>query len=112
MPVAVRGRTHDDLEPHDDSISGRLQSAGVRAGDAYRSVKRLANRINQELDEITLPGGIKTRNYDREDSLVTSIDAVIASSRRPIGTTRPPAKPPTKPDQLPPRRPSTVKPDR
>jgi hypothetical protein len=106
MPVALRGRTNSDL---DDNISGRLRSAGIRAADAYRSVKRLANRISSEMDEITMPG--VPAKIKREDSLVTSIDEVITRSKRPLGSTRPPARAPTQPDRLPPRRALTVKPD-
>lgn len=38
-----------------------------------------ADRFNEELDDVTSPGGVQVGGFDKEDSMVTSVDRVLAS---------------------------------
>lgn len=51
----------------------RMQSACVRACDAYRTVTRKAERIQEELDEVTSPHGVPTTELHDEDSVVIAV---------------------------------------
>jgi exonuclease VII large subunit len=62
-----------------------LQSAGVRAVDAYASIRRHAKRITEELNEITSVQGIPVTELSDEDSLVTTIAATIATTIAAVG---------------------------
>jgi len=64
------------MPTHDRSIS----ASGLKACDAYRAIIRAAERLNEELDDVTSPGGIQVANLDREDSMVTSIEDVIKTT--------------------------------
>jgi uncharacterized SAM-binding protein YcdF (DUF218 family) len=55
--------------------SNRMRSASVRAFDAYAMVQRRANRILEELDEVTATHGVPTTELHEEDSAVTTIEA-------------------------------------
>lgn len=57
-------------------VGQRTAAAAVRATDAHLQVAMLARKVAAELDEITLPG--VPVEIDEEDSLVTTIAAVIA----------------------------------
>ena len=65
----------------DGSINSghRLEAAVVRALDAYISIIRKAERLEDELDQVTAPGVIRTQLSD-EDSLVIAIQRVPRSS--------------------------------
>lgn len=58
-----------------------MQAAAVRALDANMSMSRLAKRVSDELDQITLPG-VVIQELSDEDSLVIAISAIV-----PAGTT-------------------------
>lgn len=55
------------------AITDRMQSACVRACDAYRTVSRKAERIQEELDEVTAPHGVPTTELHDEDSIVVAV---------------------------------------
>lgn len=70
--MAARRRTQDD------SLSGqRLHSAFVRACDSYTSVKRAADKVNEELDQVTAPGAVQVAELSDEDSMVVATKDVI-----------------------------------
>jgi hypothetical protein len=50
--------------------------------EAHQTVKRKAERLLEEMDEATPAHGIPTTNLSEEDSVVTSVAAVIASHRK------------------------------
>lgn len=58
----------------------RLSAAAIRALDAHMAVERHADRLIEELDQITSPGVVRTQITD-EDSLVIAISALTSSSR-------------------------------
>lgn len=58
-----------------------MRAAGARASNAYDRVRQFADRVAEELDEVTSPHGIPVMNLDEEDSLVTTVVEVIALSR-------------------------------
>lgn len=69
------------------SLAGeRMRSAGIRAADAFRSVRRIADRLNEELDDVTANGGVQVGGLSEEDSMVTSIDAVLAAHGKAAST--------------------------
>lgn len=55
------------------SNTDRMQSACVRTCDAYRTVTRKAQRIQEELDEVTSPHGVPTTELHDEDSVVIAV---------------------------------------
>lgn len=58
----------------DGSVSqkDRMKAAGVRALDAYFTVSNRADRLIEELDQVTSPGVVRVQISD-EDSLVIAI---------------------------------------
>lgn len=57
----------------DGSVSGkRVEAACVRALDAYLMLDRKAQRLIDELDDITIPGVVRL-HIDPEDSLVIAM---------------------------------------
>jgi hypothetical protein len=59
------------------SDSSRMQSAGIRAVDAYASVRRRAARLCDELDDVTDHGNrIPATDLDIGDSAVIAVDEV------------------------------------
>lgn len=63
-------------------VTQRTQAAGVRAIEAFARLRRIADRLSEEIDEATAPHGVPTADLDSDDSLVTTIEQVIASGRR------------------------------
>lgn len=58
-------------------VTQRLQSAGVRALDAHRRARMIAEMVNEELDETTAPHGIPVAFLKEEDSLVTTVKEAL-----------------------------------
>jgi hypothetical protein len=58
----------------------RATAAFARTCDSYRRVQLLAKHVAEELDEITSPGVIQ--QFDEEDSLVTTVSAVLAGATK------------------------------
>jgi hypothetical protein len=59
-----------------------MRSAGVRAIEAHQMVRRKAERLLEEMDEVTPVHGVSITGLSEEDSVVTSVAAVIASHRK------------------------------
>lgn len=59
-----------------------MRSACIRACDAFSQVKIHADRLNEELDDVTNPGGVQVGGLSDEDSMVTSIAAVLEQAPR------------------------------
>lgn len=57
-----------------EGSNNRMVAASVRAFDSYASVQRRANRILEELDEVTAPHGVPTTELHDEDSAVIVVD--------------------------------------
>jgi len=55
----------------------RLEAAVVRAVDAYMTIERKAQRLIDELDDVTLPGVVR-HQIDPEDSLVIAMQDITA----------------------------------
>lgn len=51
----------------------RLRAAGIRACDSYASIRRRAEKLYDELDEITSPHGVPTTDLGDEDSAVIAV---------------------------------------
>ena len=60
----------------------RMKSAGVRAIEAHRMVREKTERLLEELDAATPSHGVPTTGLSPEDSVVTSVAAVIESHRK------------------------------
>lgn len=56
-------------------MTPRIQAAGVRAMNSYQTVTRLANKLAEELDDVTPVHGVPVNDLDEEDSMVVSIVA-------------------------------------
>lgn len=66
-----------------DHVSDRrMRSAGVRAVEAYQNLRKKTERLLEEMDEVTPAHGVPTTGLSAEDSVVTSVAAVIASHRK------------------------------
>ncbi len=66
----------------DDSLSGqRLFSAFVRACDQQTTVKRVADKLNEELDQVTAPGAVQVANLDEKDPMVATVEIAIARTK-------------------------------
>lgn len=63
-------------------VTHRVQVAGTKACEAYDRLRRLADRLSEEMEEVTAPHGVPTQDLDSDDSLVTTIEAVMASGER------------------------------
>lgn len=75
-------RSTNGVRARTESLSHeRLVAAGNRACAAYDRVKRFADRVSDEIDEVTAPHGIPVTNLDDEDSLVTTIEKTIERVR-------------------------------
>lgn len=80
--MTQRSRTNGARRARTESLAHeRLVSAGVRATDAYSRIRRFAERVSEEMDEVTAPHGVQVTNLDDEDSLVTTIEKTIAQVR-------------------------------
>ncbi len=61
----------------------RMQVAGARACNAYRETQRLADLVNDELDEVTMPGAVPNVELHDEDSLVICVkEAIVANGSK------------------------------
>jgi hypothetical protein len=65
----------------------RVVAAGARALEAHARVQRLAERLAEEIDNVTSPHGIPTTALDQEDSMVIAVEKAIVTTR---ATTPPP----------------------
>lgn len=73
-PLSVNGAPVIDRR---DSYSQRLRAAAVRAAGAARELSRIANKLAEELDEVTAPHGIPVTELSDEDSMVRAIADII-----------------------------------
>lgn len=62
------------------SSDQRLVAAGTRALEAYARVIRFAERLGEELDDVTSPHAVPTQ-LDPEDSMVIAVENVIATAQ-------------------------------
>lgn len=65
----------------------RLVAASKRAREAHTRVKRFAEHLGEELDQLTSPNGIPVMDLDPEDSMVVAVEKVITTAK---STTVPP----------------------
>jgi len=73
------------MTPSNGVVTQRLQAAGTRALEAHARLRRVAERLGEELEETTSPHGIPTTDLSEEDSMVIAIDRVMASAKRASG---------------------------
>lgn len=59
----------------------RLIAASNRALEAHVRVQRFAEHLGEELDHITSPHGIPTRELDPEDSMVIAVEKMITTAK-------------------------------
>lgn len=69
-------------KPSNGVVTQRLQTAGMRALESQARLRRVAERLGEELAEVTSPHGIPTTDLGEEDSMVIAIDRVIASATK------------------------------
>lgn len=67
------------ISGEDQVADQRMHGAAVRAISSYQSVRAKAERLCEEMDDLTPVNGVPTSNLSDEDSVVTSIASVIAS---------------------------------
>ncbi len=60
----------------------RIAAAETRAMDALRKTRRLADRLSEEIDDITDVGSRPNVEIHDEDSAVIVLDAAIAQSKK------------------------------
>ena len=65
---------------------GRLQAAGLSARAAHQRLRRKAEALVEEMEEVTSPHGIVVADLDDEDSMVIAVASVIESGRAKTGT--------------------------
>jgi hypothetical protein len=68
--------------PTGGSSGQRLKSATVRACDSYRGVRLRAERILDDMDEVTGRHGIPTTDLPEDDSLVIVTQDALAAHKR------------------------------
>lgn len=56
-----------------------MKQAAARAIESHAAVRRKAERLCEELDDLTGPTGVPRVTLSEEDSVVTSVAAVIAT---------------------------------
>ena len=61
----------------------RARVSGKKACEAFERVQAKANAINEELDELTNPGGVPKVELDPDDSMVIVFEHAIAANKRP-----------------------------
>ena len=61
---------------------GRLQAAGLSAQAAHQRLRRKAETLVEEMEEVTSPHGIVVAELHEEDSMVIAVERVIESGRR------------------------------
>lgn len=66
--------------PPGAAVTQRLQSAGIRALESQSRLKRLADALVEELEEVTASHA--RVSLSPEDSVVIEIDRAIAIARR------------------------------
>ena len=59
----------------------RLVAASKRAREAHTRVKRFAEHLGEELDQLTSPNGIPVMELDPEDSMVVAVEKVITTAK-------------------------------
>jgi hypothetical protein len=59
-----------------------MKAAATRACDAYGSVRRAANKLAEEMDEVTASHGIPITELDVEDSAVIVVAQAIAANSK------------------------------
>ncbi len=68
------GQRRKSTNAEHSATTDRMRAASVRAFDAYAGVQRKANRILEELDEVTAPHGMPTIELHDEDSAVHALE--------------------------------------
>ncbi len=61
---------------------GQLQAAGHNAQAAYQRLRAKIESLSEEMDDITSPHGIKTTEFDDEDSMVIAVQKVMDGKPR------------------------------
>ncbi len=74
--------------PIEHSATNRMRAASVRAFDSYASLQRRANRLLEEMDEVTAPHGVPTTELSEEDSAVTTVEAARGTHERVAATVK------------------------
>ena len=60
-------------------VTQRMQAAAIRALDAHRRARFVAESVSEELDETTAPHGIPVTELHDEDSLVVVVKDALAA---------------------------------
>lgn len=63
-----------------DSYTQRMRSAAVRATSSSMELKRSAERLSEELDDVTPVHGVPVTGFGEEDSMVTALNDAIAKT--------------------------------
>jgi hypothetical protein len=84
----VRLPTSRNHEPNDskafvrasDQVADqRMHSAAIKAIESSQRLRRKADQLLEELEDVTPALGLKTSGFEEEDSVVTSVASVIES---------------------------------
>lgn len=54
-----------------------MQAAGLSARAAYQRLRRKAETLVEEMEEVTSPHGVVIADLDDEDSMVVAVERVI-----------------------------------
>lgn len=69
---------------HPSISNQRLVAASKRAREAHTRVKRVAENLGEELDQLTSPNGAPVMELDPEDSMVVAVEKVITTAKSTI----------------------------
>lgn len=61
---------------------GRMQSAGLNATASLQRLRRKAEALSEEMEELTSPHGLRVVGLDNDDSMVVAVADVLESGRR------------------------------
>jgi hypothetical protein len=60
----------------------RMQSAKIRAINAWAHCRVIADRLGREMDEATAPHGVPVTGLDEGDSMVVAVDQAVSATRK------------------------------
>lgn len=63
-------------------VTQRVQAAGKRAIESHAKLRRVAESLGDEMDELTAPAtGVPVKELDPDDSMVIAIERAVATKR-------------------------------
>jgi hypothetical protein len=63
-------------------LGQRAHDAASKACESYAGLRRMAEKVSREIDEVTSPHGIVTTELSEEDSMVHAVASAIAVNQK------------------------------